>query len=94
MPREIAVMATAMVAAVGGHAWEHVEQEKLVKEGQARNMSKRSLLVGAGHYIGVLEAGRQGKTSRRGVSLLIYSFLAPDVEPVPPVKLAPDVHVG
>ena len=72
-------MATAMVAAVGGHAWEHVEQEKLVKEGQARNMSKRSLLVGAGHYIGVLEAGSQGKTSRRGVSLLIYSFLSPDV---------------
>ena len=47
VPREIAAMATAMVAAVGGRAWEHVEQEKLVKEGQSRNMSKISLLVGA-----------------------------------------------
>ena len=53
-------------------------------------MAKKSLWVGAAHYNGVLEAGRQGKTSRRGVSLLIYSFLAPDVEPVPPVELAPE----
>ena len=55
-------MATAMVAAVGGHAWDHVNQGVVFKEGQARNMSRRCLLVGASHYVGVLEAGRQGKT--------------------------------
>ena len=47
-------MATAMVAAVGGHAWDHVDQEKIIKEGQSRNMIS--------HYVGVLEAGRKGKT--------------------------------
>ena len=59
--REVVAMATAMLAAVGGHAWDHVNKGKVVKEGQAKNMSRRCLLVGAKHYVGLLEAGRQGK---------------------------------
>ena len=46
VPREVAAMATAMVAAVGGHAWEYVDQEKIIKEGQSRNMSRKCLLFG------------------------------------------------
>ena len=62
VPRKVAAMTTAMVAAVGGHAWDHMNQGKVVKEGQARNMNRMCLLVGAKHYVGLLEAGRQGKT--------------------------------
>ena len=89
-------MATAMVAAVGGHAWDHVEQEKLIKEGQSRNKSKKSLLLGAGHYIGVLEAGRQGKTSRRGVSFLIYFIPSSRCRTCATSQASPggEVHVG
>ena len=62
VPREVAAMATTMVAAVGGHAWDHVNQGTVVKEGHARNKSRWCLLVEASHYVGVLEVGRQGKT--------------------------------
>ena len=63
VPREVSAMATAMMAAVGGHAWGHVDQEKIIKKGQSQNMSRKCLWLGAGHYVGVLEAGRKGKTS-------------------------------
>ena len=39
----------------------NLNKGKVVKEGQAKNMSRRCLLAGAKHYVGLLEAGRQGK---------------------------------
>ena len=71
VPREVAAMATAMVAAMGGYAWDHVDQEKIIKEGQSRNMSRKCLLFGASHYVAVLEAGKRGRSLSRGVYFLI-----------------------
>ena len=58
--RKIMAMATSMLAAVGGQAWDHV-QEGQVKEGQAKNRSRKDLLCGAKQYVGLLEAGKRGK---------------------------------
>ena len=67
-------MATAMVAAVGGHAWDHVNKGKVIKEGHAKNMSRRCLLVGAKHYVGLLEAGSQGKPVMLRYACIVCSF--------------------
>ena len=55
-------------------------------------MSNKCLLLGASHYVGVPEAGRQGKTSSQGVHFLIFLVSVPEVEPVPEDEPVPEVR--
>ena len=50
--REVMAIATSMLAAVGGQAWEQQTGEV------PKNMCRKDLLCGTKEYIGLLEAGK------------------------------------